>query len=394
MDALKSSLECALVWVFNMELNKITRELLKLGYTKEKPPDKFREWNDFYGGWQYTVNQEQNIVVEAPCGIIGNAYTIGAGSLCCWLGVDWCLENDNALIACPFNKLNCPKNNPLISDKKIAGSVQCPVHITCKAFDYDSSIEKIRAENEAKKEALYKEFCAERGGKACRNMSRFDEAKGKWSIRYNPMNCLNCSYCTLLDKDMGTAKGNVFYDVKTTYLQKNNGFIPDEKVSSIIKGKRLFDKSKNLELCKIVAKCCRKEIESKVRNKYSSELVFAEYFGHFFEVEVLNIRAEKRESRDLDQDLKDIADGIEVIHQSDLNAAEKERKKQTRLKSVDNKVKRIKKLILQGGLAKLDWVEKSRLGKLLDKELITQDDLKAWQAEFEKNQYQKQMSLF
>ena len=54
----------------------------------------------------------------------------------------------------------------------------------------------------------------------------------------------------------------------------------------------------------------------------------------------------------------------------------------------------MKKLILQGGLSRLDGIEKVRLGKLLDKELITQDDLKAWQAEFEKNQYQKQMSLF
>lgn len=377
-----------------MKLNKITQELLDLGYTRENPPDKFREWDDFYGGWQYTIDQEQNMVIETPCGIVGNAFTIAAESLCYWLGIDWCLENDNALIACPFNKADCAKNNPLIADKKIAGRVQCSVHIALKSFDYDSSIEKIRADNEAKKEKLYQKFCDARNGKVCRTMSRFNSEKGEWSIKYDPVNCLGCTYCTLLDRDMGTERGNVFYDIKTTQLRRNNGLIPDEKVSSIIKGVRLFDKNRNLELCKIIARCGRKEIESKVRMKYSRELHFATYHNEFFEVEVLNIRAEKRESRDLEQDLRDIAMGIEVLHQSDIDKSAKTHKKEMREKRVEDKIKRIKNKVLSGDIKSLSGSEKRQLDKLLDKEIISTSEVEGWQKEYKNKQQYNQMSLF
>lgn len=393
-DDWKTGLECVHVWVFDMKLNKITQELLDLGYTRENPPDKFREWDDFYGGWQYTIDQEQNMVIETPCGIVGNAFTIAAGSLCYWLGIDWCLENDNALIACPFNKADCAKNNPLIADKKIAGRVQCSVHIALKSFDYDSSIEKIRADNEAKKEKLYQKFCDARNGKVCRTMSRFNSEKGEWSIKYDPMNCLGCTYCTLLDRDMGTERGNVYYDIKTTRLRQNAGLIPDDKVASITKGVRLFDKNRNLELCKIISRCGREEIESKVRMKYSTELHFAKYHNEFFEVEVLNIRAEKRESRDLEQDLRDIAMGIEVSHQSDIDKSAKLQKKQMREKRMEDKIKRIRNKVLSGDVKSLTGSEKRQLDKLLDKEIISTSEVEGWQTEYKNKQQYNQMSLF
>lgn len=393
-DDWKTGLECVLVWVFDMELNKITQELLNLGYTLENPPDKFKKWDEFYGGWHYTVEQERNMVIEAPCGIIGNAWVVGAAGYCGWLGVDWCLENDNALINCPFDKINCAKNNPLIADKKIAGTVKCSVHITLKAFDYDSSIEKIRADNEAKKEKLYQKFCDARNGKACRIMSRFNSEKGEWSIKYDPMNCLGCTYCTLFDRDMGKERGNVYYDIKTTRLRQNAGLIPDDKVVSITKGVRLFDKKRNLELCKIIAQCGRKEIEDRVQNKYFSEIIFSSFHNRFFEVEVLNIRAEKRESRDLEQDLQDIAAGIEVSHQSDIDKSAKLHKKQMRENREKLKIKRIKNKILDGDVDGLSNQEQRQLDKLLNKEMISIKELENWRIEHKNKELYNQISLF
>lgn len=117
--------------------------------------------------------------------------------------------------------------------------------------------------------------------------------------------------------------------------------------------------------------------------------------GRWLNQKILNRRDELNQLRELAKSIKSTDYEQPAVQSSGKpDAAEKERKKQIRLKSVDNKVKRTKKLILQGGLDSVKGAEKIRLGKLIDKEMITQDDLKAWQAEFEKNQYEKQMNLF
>ncbi|MBR1812477.1 MAG: hypothetical protein IJ773_01500, partial [Lachnospiraceae bacterium] len=50
-----------------------------------------------------------------------------------------------------------------------------------------------------------------------------------------------------------------------------------------------------------------------------------DYFEFHYEVE--NIRIEARETRDLQQDLRDVADGLTVVHDSDLKAAAKRKKR-------------------------------------------------------------------
>ena len=66
-----------------------------------------------------------------------------------------------------------------------------------------------------------------------------------------------------------------------------------------------------------------------------------DYFEFRYEVE--NIRIEARESRDLLQDLADIAAGIEVIHQSDLEKAAKVKKREDREKRKEYKKRRLER---------------------------------------------------
>lgn len=58
----KVGLVCVRVWVFNMEeLNELTKRLFQEGYDKEHYPDYVKPFNQYYGGFEYTL-EAQNIV--------------------------------------------------------------------------------------------------------------------------------------------------------------------------------------------------------------------------------------------------------------------------------------------------------------------------------------------
>ena len=78
--------------------------------------------------------------------------------------------------------------------------------------------------------------------------------------------------------------------------------------------------------------------------KYHSEI-----FIYGWNVEVLNIRAEHRESRDLLQDLQDIREGITIVHASDQEKRNKELKRQNRAKQKEKREKRLEQKIVQNG---------------------------------------------
>ncbi len=62
-----------------------------------------------------------------------------------------------------------------------------------------------------------------------------------------------------------------------------------------------------------------------------------------FQYEVENIRIEARETRDLLQDLRDVAEGLTVVHDSDLKAAAKVKKQEAKAKRMAAKDRRIRK---------------------------------------------------
>ena len=69
-----------------------------------------------------------------------------------------------------------------------------------------------------------------------------------------------------------------------------------------------------------------------------------EDFEFFYEP--INFRVEWRESRDLEQDLSDISEGIEVIHASDLVKQKATAKRESKVKRKEAKVKANKKKII------------------------------------------------
>lgn len=85
-----------------------------------------------------------------------------------------------------------------------------------------------------------------------------------------------------------------------------------------------------------------------------------DYFEFHYEVE--NIRIEARETRDLLQDLQDVAEGIEVVHASDLLNAAKEQKSRRRK---DAAAKRAEKKLRAVGWDALDEASRKRIRKAL-----------------------------
>ena len=77
-------------------------------------------------------------------------------------------------------------------------------------------------------------------------------------------------------------------------------------------------------------------------------------FVYGCKVEILNIRAERRESRDLLQDLHDIREGITIVHASDQEKRNKELKKQNRAKQKEKRERRLEQKIVQNGWDSLE----------------------------------------
>ena len=371
------------------ELNKLTEHLLWLGYTKENPPEGYRPWNDLYGGWEYSAKQERNMIVEAPCGTVSLASNI-VGSMG-YANIDWCLENDNAIMRCPFGKIDCEQNHPLLKNMH-SEMVMCAVKIIDREFDYELSAEAIEERNRQNHEEAIKAF-ARTQDHFCRQHLCYDKYTNKFWIDFHPIYCGNCSYCTMIKEKIEGPKGNAFYDLKIRRLIDGYGFVPSEWKTNIIKGIRLFEKNKSLKWCEICALPeHRRDIERKVKDKYFTELHFAKYHGKGFEYEILNVRAEKRESRDIDQDLEDIANGCSITHMSDMLAAEKDAKRERRAKAKDKKVQRLLKLCETTDYASLPEGEKIRVKKAIAKgDFSFEDVIKARKT---KANTPQQLSLF
>ncbi len=383
------------------ELNKLTEHLLSLGYTKDNPPPGYREWNDFYGGWQYSYKQEGNIVVQAPCGVISNARYGGYCSDVGWLGKNWSLENDNALMRCPYKQYGCALNNPLIRDKSIAGCPYCEVKIVARAFDYELSAQAIEARNHTVYEERVKAFAKEQTW-FCRTHMRYDREKDFFYMDFDPMDCINqagCRYCFRLKRELTEAKGNVFFDVKTTRVIEHEDLFGDEEVVTIEKGVRLFDTLQNLDKCLAVAE--RPDLVKRClmnKSRYYLPMFWAEYHGKKYELEVLNVRAMKREARDLAQDLADIAAGIKVIHASDIANDAKQEKREKRAEALRKRLDKLMKLYAAaGGYDGMDSANCNRLKKAVARGQVTEEELETAKDELIKKQTavaEEQLSMF
>lgn len=361
------------------ELNELTKKLLTEGYTKENPPEFVRPWNDFYGGWEYSTAYQNKMVFETGCGLLVKGGHFLSGHMS-YMGVEWMPENNNPVVRCPYDKVNCEKNHKLLRNSISLGYlVQCRCWQTDKAFEYEKSIDKVHKDIAAERDRLFEEFRAQKKGRVCQFSCHFNEKTKKWEQHYDPANICGtkkCTYCAILGRALSTKKGNVFYDTKVTVDDNTPGLFNQGTITTVTKGIRLLDKNISIDICKIIAEKYPEAILKKYKSRHHSELYFAEYHGIKHEVEILNIRAETRVSRDLEQDLEDIQNGFTVIHESDSIEINKQAKRERAQKALDSKVRKMKKLIAEQGVENLDTLNRIRLGKMLDKGYITEDDLK------------------
>lgn len=101
--------------------NKLTRQLFAAGYTKEQYPDyvKYRGYSsqfELLGGFEYKPWFIRRLVFQTGCGLFvsGEELADDAGGMG-YQGILWCVENNNPIIMCPYEKCSCGYKNPLLN---------------------------------------------------------------------------------------------------------------------------------------------------------------------------------------------------------------------------------------------------------------------------------------
>lgn len=352
-----------------MEYNKLTQRLLLEGYTAEHYPKEVKlpggvfgksPLENIYGGFKYQRYYSDEFTYKTGCG----KHTKGINVIdnMGFMGVEWCHENDNPIIRCPYDKADCELNNPLLHGTHGGGlciRCYCECHQTEEVYDYENSIEKANKERYEEIERKYQEYSEKHHGRICRNHMYYNERTKEWRLDYAPQKCKSVCYsqngfCPIRNKPIDKKKGNVYYDLKTSTIRKDGTLFDGEKIVSITKGIRFFDKSVSMDICKDFIKLQSDEIGKKYYwNKASTKKIW----DKDFEFEILNIRAESRPSRDLMQDLADIREGILIVHESDRIKREKEAKRNAKKKRLEIKKQKIIRKVAKNGYDSLDYSE-------------------------------------
>ena len=350
------------------ELNEATKELLVQGWTRDQTPPGMSKWNDFDGGWTYTFQTRAAQVYETPCGLLVKGSWWAGGSMY-FAGRAWTMENNCPTISCPYGqKLFCDLRHELLRPEHMESGTlgmifTCDCHRTDRPYDYEHSRDKVQDEEEAEAERRWKEFCAAHHGRVCKAHAHYNRNTREWSFRYVPyhgcrIQSRGCQYCSVLSKVLSGKKTNVYYDLKVTQPVKGYGLFPDEERITITKGIKALEKQLPEEVCQSIAKLSREEIQWYVDMSHHWDSYFS---GTKYEV--MNIRAERRDVRDLDQDLADIANGIEVVHKSDQEAEQTAHKREKRAAAESKRRMALKKKIEASGFDALSSADKQRVRK-------------------------------
>ena len=350
-------------------LNDLTKRLLAEGWKPEDTPPGLRAYSQYDGGWTYSPEACAAMIFETPCGLLvqGNRFNNGYMS---FMGIDWRTENDNPVACCPrFSTDFCAMRHPMLwseSPESRSGIVrQCACHQTDRPYTYAGSLDEAHDRVLAEADELWKLFKARHKGRVCKLQSYYDRTEKEWRTGYNPIDCANiycgaCRRCPVLDKELDTRRGNVFYDVKETCTVKGGWLFPDKEVTSVRKGIKVLDTSVSLTLCEAIVRYAKHHVVSRFLLNRHCEL----YFDKSLRYELINFRAQRQNTRDIMQDLADTAAGIEVVHQA--NADRLQQARQAR------RVRSLEKLVLASGLDNLTCQQKNGLKKYLGEERIAE----------------------
>ena len=376
------------------ELNEVTKELLAQGYTRDQTPPGMKPWKDFDGGWTYTWQVGASLVFETPCGLLVKGSHWSSGTMW-YAGREWSMENNCPTVSCPYGqKQFCELRHELLQPEHYCSGTlglifTCDCHRTEKPYRYEESWDKVNDDEQAEEDRLWLVFAAAHHGRVCRAHSHYNRNKREWTFCYDPyrncrVNSLGCRYCAVLGRALSGKKANVYYDLKVTKTVKGCGLIPDEERITITKGIRALDKQIPEEVCDAIARVSLKEIQWHVNLNHHSETWFT---GAKFEV--INLRSERRDVRDLDQDLADIASGIEVVHKSDVEAAAKQAKHEKRAASEEKRRSALQKKIEASGYDGLSDADKRRARKK-----FSQAEIRCMEKDAEENPIPEQISFF
>lgn len=366
-----------------MKYNLLTLQLLYEGYTPDNYPD-FVEvdtsrlpgnnpLNNLGGGFIYKRDYLRQMVFKTPCGLFVKGENVFNNLGC--MSVEWQPENNNPVVRCPFAKggFSCDKQH-LLLQKKDNGSDKLPIQFcscrqTVEDYVYEESIEKARADKNLRIEQKYQEFVDSKGGHVCRNHAVFNERDDSWHLYYSPEHCAqDCysSFCPMRGRELNRKKANVYYDLYMKGVYEE-GLIKQEW-ERVQKGIRYFEKPVSKDICEAFIKLQSDEILRKYRLNHSRKFMA----DSSLVVEVKNIRAESRPSRNLEQDLADIREGRFISWAPDDEKKRKAEKRLRRAQNLEKRKRRLEKKILESGFENLDTWERKRAEKLLTPERLIQ----------------------
>lgn len=389
------------------DYNALTKQLLAEGYTIDNHPNHVKvdtyfgmekTLDNYRGGFTYERWWIFEQTFKTPCGL--QCKGLQCHSDMSYMGIEWTFENDMATIRCPYEKKECKLKHEYLQDHGVL-RYNCEVHMTEEEYCYEGSVEHILKLHDDEIRRQEVSFSLQRNGRVCQEHTRFNRDTLEWEMNYDPYFCglRGCTgMCPVLGHELNKKRGNVFYDVKISYLRCDlNGTLFEGQIDTqIIKGKKLFDHPVSMDICKICARLCQDRIRDKMRNHYFTELFLSEYHGRDFSFEILNVRAEQRESRDLTQDLEDIRNGIQIFHASDVEKQNTENKREHRKKLRESAVRRLEKKLVENGYESLEKfsVDRRHADKWLGQERIAElEELRQLKEKEEKDQ-PVQLSLF
>ena len=213
----------------SMEQNQLTRDLYAAGYTREDHPS-FVYWSD----WQnfgYLFEALLKFTWETPCGLLVDGKSdLGRGLACSdasFQGIDYCPENDNPLLRCPYEHKDCPHS--------IRGFPVplCPCHTTGKRYSFEQSVEKVEIERSERQHRQYTEIT---GGVYCACVVGCNGYEGgRVEVKYDVEQCIRCRcqnpVCVIRKQKRDLSRANIFYDVRRTWITRI-GFLEEKKVQT------------------------------------------------------------------------------------------------------------------------------------------------------------------
>lgn len=396
--------------------NELTKRLLKEGYTAEKHPDwvvvgracqeKDDPLRNLDGGFEYVRWWIYEKAFRTPCGIMCKG--LSCMTNLSYMGHEWSYENDAATIHCPYYNTNCEKKDSRLPREGVLKDL-CNVHMVDEPYQYKGSLEDMLKLKEGEIRRKKLSFILQKHGRACENHMYYDKEKEEWRMEYNPAICANLrckgvieevghrGICPIFGRELDQKMGNVYYDIKESGIDytKDGTFFEGERFTNIIKGKRAFESKVSMDICRAYVKLCKDKLKHKEKLRYHHVLFFAKYYGRDFHIEVCNIRAEQKESRDLMQDLEDIRAGATITHESDRQKSQKREKSECRKAAQKKKVEKLEKKLLEVGYDNLpeNSIDRAHADKWLEPERIEELEEKR-KKQIQNENSEEQLSLF